>query len=150
MKKHLLALGALALAATFNAHAAAGTDYTQPYNDDTLYAEFGMKPGLTQIMDDFMLNLLADPRTRPAFEKANQTRVKAQLVEQFCEVLGGPCKYAGAPMKAMHASLGVDTAQFNALVEALQKAMDKHQIAFATQNKLLAKLAPMHRDVITR
>jgi hemoglobin len=28
--------------------------------------------------------------------------------------------------------------------------MDKHQVPFRAQNKLLAKLAPMHRDVITR
>ena len=148
MKKIILAL--CATACTLNVHAAAGTDYTQPYADDRLYAEFGKKEGLVQIMDDFLINLIADPRTRPAFEKANQPRLKAQLVDQFCEVLGGPCKYTGAPMQPMHASLNVDKAQFNALVEALQKAMDKHQIAFDTQNKLLAKLAPMHRDIITR
>jgi hemoglobin len=32
----------------------------------------------------------------------------------------------------------------------LQFAMDKNQVPFSTQNKLLAVLAPMHRDIITR
>lgn len=39
---------------------------------------------------------------------------------------------------------------FNALVEVLQSAMDAQGIPFAQQNRLLALLAPMHRDVITK
>ncbi len=35
------------------------------------------------------------------------------------------------------------------LLEVLQVAMDARNIPFATQNQLLARLAPMHRDVIT-
>ncbi len=148
MKKiNLLLLSAVV---SFNVYAAAGTDYTQPYANDQLYADFGKTEGLVKIMDDFMVNLLADPRTRPAFEKSDQVRIKAQLVVQFCEVLGGPCKYTGKPMMASHAALNVDKTQFNALVEALQNAMDKHQVSFDAQNKLLAKLAPMHREIITR
>jgi len=147
MKKLSLAMLAVL---SINAHAAAGTDYTQPYGNDQLYMAFGQKAGLAAIMDDFMVNLLADPRTRPAFEKFDQARIKAQLTDQFCEVLGGPCKYGGRAMQPVHAGLGIDKPRFNALVEALQKAMDKHGIDFDSQNKLLAKLAPMHRDVITR
>jgi hemoglobin len=37
--------------------------------------------------------------------------------------------------------------QFNALVEDLQKAMSERGIPFRAQNKLLAKLAPLHRDI---
>jgi hemoglobin len=31
----------------------------------------------------------------------------------------------------------------------LQVAMDQHDVPFSAQNKLLAKLAPMHREVVT-
>ena len=44
----------------------------------------------------------------------------------------------------------VGEADFNALVEDLQIAMDRKGIPFRSQNKLLAVLAPMHREVITR
>lgn len=114
------------------------------------YQALGEKPGLVKIMDDFMGNLLADARTRPFFEKADQTRIKEQLVIQFCAVLGGPCTYEGAPMGPLHASLGIRQEHFNALVEDLQLAMDKQGVPFRAQNKLLAKLAPMHREIITR
>jgi hemoglobin len=49
-----------------------------------------------------------------------------------------------------HKGLHLDTAQFDALVEDLELAMDKYDIPFRTQNRLLAILAPMERDVVTR
>jgi hemoglobin len=112
--------------------------------------DFGGEAGLTLLMDDFMVILLEDPRMRPFFEKVDQTRVKRQLVEQFCAILGGGCTYTGRDMKASHEGLRIDRADFNALVEDLQVAMDRRGIPFRSQNRLLAVLAPMHREVITK
>ena len=67
---------------------------------DQLYQAFGQKTGLVSLMDDFMTRLLADPRTAPHFQPANQQRVKEQLVDQFCALSGGPCVYKGADMKS--------------------------------------------------
>jgi hemoglobin len=116
---------------------------------DVLQA-FGGKEGLTKIMDDFMIGLLADKRTAAFFKEADQARVKAHLVDQLCEILNGGCVYKGAKMKPMHRELGINREHFNALVEQLQLAMDKHNVPFRAQNKLLAVLAPMHRDIVTR
>lgn len=113
-------------------------------------ADFGGEAGLTDLMETFMTGLLADPRTGPAFANADQTRVKRQLVEQFCVILGGDCAYSGRDMRSAHAGMKVDRAQFNALVEVLQVAMNQHDVPFRAQNKLLAKLAPMHREVVTQ
>ena len=96
-----------------------------------------------------MVRLLADPRTGPHFKPVDQAHVKAQLVDQFCVLTGGPCEYKGADMKSSHTNLDITKSDFNALVEVLQRSMDAQGIAFSQQNKLLAKLAPMHRDVIT-
>jgi hemoglobin len=116
--------------------------------DPATFKDFGEKPGLVRLMDDFMVNLLADPRTQPFFDKVDQKRVKEQLVDQFCEILRGPCKYNGAAMKPIHAGMAINREAFNALVEALQVAMDKNGVPFGSQNKLLAILAPMHRDIV--
>ncbi len=115
-----------------------------------VFDEFGGKAGLTSLMDDFMIDLVADPRTRPFFASADQVHIKQELTDQFCVILGGPCAYSGKDMKQTHAHLVIDRAQFNALVEDLQKAMDKHSIPFRAQNKLLGKLAPMSREIITK
>lgn len=117
--------------------------------DAAAFQAFGAKPGLVRLMDDFMQRLLSDPRTAPFFEQVNQAHVKQQLVDQFCELLGGPCRYEGVDMKAAHQDLEIRKRDFNALVENLQAAMAAQGIPFARQNQLLARLAPMHRDVIT-
>ena len=115
-----------------------------------VFADFGGMTGMTALMDDFMALMLADPKLRPFFENTEQERVKRQLAEQFCAILGGGCTYSGRDMKTTHAAFRIDRADFNALVEALQIAMDRRGIPFRSQNKLLAVLAPMHREVITR
>jgi len=113
-------------------------------------AEFGGKDGLTAMMEDFDTFIMADSRTRPFFEKVDRKRIKQQLVIQFCALLGGDCVYSGGNMKGIHRGLQITKEDFNALIEALQDAMDKHKVSFRAQNKLLAVLAPMHRDIIEK
>lgn len=140
MKNLMIACSLMLAAAAFAQDAAPAADG---------YRAFGEKPGLVRLMDDFMIRLMADPRTAPHFREANQKRLKEQLVDQFCQVLGGPCAYKGADMKSAHGDMEIRKSDFNALVEVLQQAMDAQGISFGEQNRLLAKLAPMHRDVIT-
>jgi hemoglobin len=109
--------------------------------------QFGGEPGLVALMDLFMTKLVADPRTKPFFENSNQAAVKKHLVEQFCVILGGGCTYTGRDMRTAHKGFDIQRSQFNALVEDLQKAMSERKIPFRAQNQLLAKLAPLHRDI---
>ena len=114
------------------------------------FQAFGGREGLVRVVDDLWENLLADPRTRPFFAKANRRRITGQLVDQFCMLLEGPCAYTGGDMRTMHKRHRIAMAEFNALVEALQDAMDANGVPFRAQNRLLAKLAPMYRDIVTR
>ena len=152
MHKSLFSLTLLACS-LLSTHAYAQTDATLGSTpaamSSPLYKTFGEKPGLVKLVDDFMERLVADPRTEPHFKPADQKHIKVQLVDQFCVVLGGPCVYKGADMKTSHSNLDITKADFNALVEVLQLAMKAQGIAFSSQNQLLAKLAPMYRDVIT-
>jgi hemoglobin len=116
--------------------------------DDALYRAFGGQDGLVKLMDDFMRRLLADRRMQPFFKDVNQQQVKDQLVVQVCELTGGPCKLKGPGMRKVHDGIDITRADFNALVEVLQQAMDAQGIAFGDQNRLLAKLAPMHREIV--
>ena len=116
---------------------------------DSLYKSLGEKAGLVRLMDDFVPRLFEHPRIGGHFKKTNAKNLKEQLVDQICMASGGPCVYKGGDMKSTHADLDITKGDFNALVEALQLAMDAQGIAFTAQNQLLARLAPMHRDVIT-
>ena len=149
MKQTWISIAAkFAIASTLMAAGASFAQQMAP-KDDQLYKAFGEKAGLVVLMDDFMVRLLADPRTSPHFQPANQQHVKEQLVEQLCALGGGPCVYKGADMKSSHANLEIKKSDFHALVEVLQVSMDAKGIPFRKQNDMLALLAPMHRDIIT-
>lgn len=120
-----------------------------PMEGTDTFDAFGGKEGLVRIMDDFMIGLVADPRTKQFFDNNKQAFIKAMLVEQMCELMNGGCKYPGRDMVASHANMKVNREAFNALVEQFQFAMDKHNVPFSAQNKLLAKLAPMYRQIET-
>ena len=115
----------------------------------TLYQALGQKAGIAALGDDFVGRVLRDERIKPHFKGTNPKALKDSLSDQFCQLSGGPCKYEGADMKAAHADMGIRKHEFNALVEDLQAAMDARGIPFTQQNRLLALLAPMHRDIIT-
>jgi hemoglobin len=117
--------------------------------DGALYAQFGGHDGVTRIIDDMFVSIDADSRLTGIFDPTKRPHTKAMLVEQFCRILGGGCVYSGKSMAEAHKDLGIQTADFNALVEDLQKAMDKNKVPFSAQNKLLAALAPQHRDIVT-
>ena len=107
------------------------------------------KAGIDRLADDFVERLLRHPRIGPQFKDTKPAAFKESLAEQFCVLSGGPCSYQGADMREVHADLDINKGDFNALVEVLQRAMDAQGIPFSQQNRLLALLAPMHRDVIT-
>ncbi|MFY3385580.1 group I truncated hemoglobin [Paracidovorax sp. MALMAid1276] len=115
-----------------------------------LYQALGEKAGITRLADDFVNRLVNDPRIGSHFKQIKPAALKESLADQFCQLAGGPCKYEGADMKSAHADMDINKGHFNALVEVLQSAMDAQGIPFAQQNRLLALLAPMHRDVITQ
>jgi hemoglobin len=118
--------------------------------DDSLYRDFGEREGLVKIIDDATGRWVGDERIKDTFDNINLVRFKRLLVDQLCELTGGPCHYKGRDMYHAHKGLALNNAQFNALVEDLQLAMDTYGIPFRTQNRLLAMLAPMQRDVVTR
>ena len=115
-----------------------------------LYVAFGERAGIAALMDDFVVRLKADKRTAPFFEKTNMPELARGLTDQLCMLSGGPCKYTGASMKKAHDDLDIRRRDFHALVEVLQDSMGAKGIPFAAQNRMLALLAPMHRDVVTK
>jgi hemoglobin len=122
----------------------------RPMAGDAVFRAFHGKDGIDRMVADLVSRYKADPRIKDIFAAADDRRLARMLSEQICYITGGPCHYTGRDMRAAHADMGVQTADFNALVEDLQAAMDAEKIPVWAQNKLLAKLAPMKRIVVTR
>jgi hemoglobin len=125
----------------------AGAD---PFEGAALFEAFNGEEGIARIVDDMVDRSLDDPRIKDVFAASDLVRLRRTLKEQFCYILGGPCDYTGKDMASSHKDHGIANREFNALVENLQLAMNTEGVPFRAQNKLLAKLAPMQRDVVTR
>lgn len=117
---------------------------------DTLYDNLGERAGLVRIVDRLAVLWMEDERVKHDFDNINMDRLKQRLVDELCQVAGGPCQYKGRSMQATHKGLHLDQAKFNAVAEDLQTAMEQSGISYWTQNRLIARLAPMQRDIVTR
>ncbi len=144
----LLALAAtIALAGPTQAQSA---DAMKPPGDDAVFQAFGGNTGIGKVIDDFLGIWQGDPRINGALKDADVERLGYLLKEQITQLTGGPAAYSGRDMKSAHQELGLHNADFNALAEDLQQAMDKNGVPVRAQNKLLAKLAPMQHVIVTK
>ena len=121
-----------------------------PAPDDATFRGLGGKPGIKKIVDTLIPLVLADPRIKESFTDTDMVNLAMRLEEQFCALSGGPCVYKGKDMVEIHDGLNITRAQFNALAEDLQIAMERVGVPSRYQNKLVAKLAPMQRGIVTK
>lgn len=122
----------------------------EPFEGDEMWRAFGGAEGVGRIVDGMLDRSAADPRTADIFRATDMVRLRRTLKEQFCFILGGGCVYTGRSMADAHDDIGLQATDFAVLVEHLQAAMRAEGIPFRVQNRFLAKLAPMHRDTVTR
>ncbi len=132
------ALFALAPLATTPAQASTG-----------YYQQFGGHQGVTALINRFVGNVLSDQRISPYFAHTNIPALKAALVSQVCNLEGGGCAF-NMNMHTIHEHMGVTQAAFNALAEDMIRALDEQRIPVAAQNNLLAKLAAMEPQIVTK
>jgi hemoglobin len=121
----------------------------------TLYDSLGGRAAIVKVVDDFVSNCAADARINSFFaatakDPKRLATFKTNLVDQICEASGGPCKYTGKDMKTAHAGMGISNTHFDALVEDLQKTLDKFKVAAADQKTLLGVLGPMRSQIVER
>ena len=116
--------------------------------DSTLDSAMGGEAVLKTAMDRFAEIVEADERINFTFAQSDIPKFKQLLFEQLCQLSGGPCRYSGRDMRTAHAKLAITTAEFNALAEDLYIALHKAGVSYRLQNKLMALLAPMQREIV--
>lgn len=121
-----------------------------PFEGEDMWTAFGGQAGVDRMVERFVALNVADPRIGDIFKGQDLVRLRRVLKEHFCHLLNGGCDYSGRRMKDAHHDMGLQQADMGALVENLQAAMRAEHIDFRAQNRLLAKLAPMEREVVER
>lgn len=121
-----------------------------PKQDQSLYVRLGGKPKIEAVVDDFVTRAVADLRISSRFATADIPHLKTMLVDQICQVSGGPCTYEGRDMKLTHAGMAIGGEEFDALVADLVTTMDKLDIGRREQMELLNTIRPMKSDIVDK
>jgi len=124
----------------------AGTE-TMPVQQ-SLHDRLGGKPAIAAVIDQFVANVAGDSRINGRFATTDIPRLKGNLVDQVCMASGGTCEYKGRDMKTTHAGMNISTADFDALVEDLIKALDTFKVPAREKSELLGLLGPMKKDIV--
>jgi hemoglobin len=129
----------------------AGCAAPPPPASPTLYQRLGGREGIALVVDDFVANLVADPRVNARFKDlkpADAAKLKSNVADFTCDAAGGPCAYLGKDMKTVHKGMNITETEWDATVEALVKALDKHKVGAREKNELLAMLGPLKKDIV--
>jgi hemoglobin len=126
-----------------------------PQATPSLYERLGGINAVSAVVDQFLVNVVADNRINASFSAtvANEYRttlLRNNLIDQICAGAGGPCVYKGKNMLEAHRGMNITDAQFNALVEDLVAALNTFNVKEKEQQDLLAILGPMKSDIVGR
>ncbi|QGX40575.1 group I truncated hemoglobin [Permianibacter aggregans] len=117
-------------------------------DETSLYQRLGGEKGVQTIAERLIDHSSEHPETRRSFDKVDLVKLKQSLATQLCELSEGPCRYQGDDMRRVHKGLGISEREFYAMVEHLRVILDDMAIDTRSKNQLLAKLAPMKKDVV--
>ncbi len=135
---------AVAVAATWTLSSAT-TSFSA---ERSLYERLGGVGAIQAVVTKFINNVGADKRINGRFSTTDLKQLNKHLVDQVCQASGGPCTYTGRDMKTTHKGMKITTADFNALVEDLVKALDTFNVGKQEKDELLAVLGPMKKDIV--
>ena len=116
--------------------------------DDALFQDLGGRDKISAFTRDLVDRIGKDPRIAHFFAESDMGRLHDRLTDMVCHLTGEKRRYRGANMYRAHEGLGIRDADFDALVEDLEAAMDDYDVPWSTQARLLAVLAPIKRDVV--
>jgi hemoglobin len=121
---------------------------TEP--EPTLYRRLGGYDIIATVIDDMFLALRADPafaRFGAGRSIDSHNRARQLLVDQICQLSGGPCIYIGRDMKTSHTGLGITASEWTANMKHAEAALIKNDVMGTERTEFLS-LFEHYRDEI--
>lgn len=120
---------------------------------ESLYNRLGAIDGVSDLVDEFIANIFADESIRTRFiptvsDNHRYNLFRLNLIDQFCELAEGPCTYKGETMLEAHTGMNISKEEYDALIAALELAMEELEIAEFDQEEILRGLSPMEDDIV--
>jgi hemoglobin len=151
MKGLLVLVAAMTLVACATMQQSEPTLYDRFRAVDTTGVPVQGRSAIGIVVESFVANMVADSRVNARFKDLKpeaRGKLTSSLADQLCQAAGGPCSYYGKDMKTTHQGMKITEAEWNATVENMAKALDKHKVAEREKKDVLAALGPMKGDIV--
>lgn len=117
----------------------------------SLYRRLGGYDVIAAIIDDLFAALRADPafaRFGSGRSTDSHMRARQLLVDQMCELTGGPCHYIGRDMVTSPAGLAISGAEWDANMKHADAALFKNGVPDAERAEFLALFERYRDDIV--
>ena len=122
-----------------------------PTDKASLYKRIGGYDVIAAVIDDLLGMLRAEPRfSRFGMGRSldSHQRARQLLVDQMCQLAGGPCFYIGRDMKTSHAGLAITEEEWQINLDYTRKALSNHHVGEREQAEFLALFERYKQDIV--
>jgi hemoglobin len=144
---------ALATAALVPAASGLGQGMSSMPKENSLYHRMGGYDVIAEVVDGFIGHL----KTDPAFNRFGGGRsissliaTRQLIVDQLCNLTGGPCMYIGRPMKMAHAGLGITQQEWDKSITFWKASLEKAKVGEPEQKEFLAIIENLQKDIVEK
>lgn len=119
----------------------------------SLYVRLGGYDAIALVTDDFVSRLIDDKNLAKFFGGHSQDslkKIRMHVINQLCEVAGGPCNYTGRDMRTAHKGLGITGADWDEAVKHLVATLDKFKVPKTEKDELLAAISGLKKDIVDK
>jgi len=145
-KQHVVTLAACFLLIVL----ASGFVYAQ---QKSLYERLGGYDAIAAVTDDFIGRLATDSTESRFFvghSDDSKQRIRQHIVDQLCQLTGGPCVYKGRDMKTTHKGLGITQADWDISVKHLVATLDKFKVPEKEKNEVLIAVSGLKDQIVEK
>jgi hemoglobin len=120
---------------------------------ESLYKRLGGYDAIAAVTDDFLGRLAADPTQSRFFvghSDDSKQRIRQHIIDQLCQLTGGPCVYKGRDMKTTHKGLGITQADWDSSVKHLVATLDKFKVPEKEKNEVLTAVSGLKDQIVEK
>lgn len=118
---------------------------------ESLYKRLGGYDAIAAVTDDFITRLATDKTLSRFFVASSddtKKKIRQHIVDQLCNVTGGPCFYMGRTMKDAHQGMKITESDWTITVQLLTATLNKFNVPAKEQGEFMAIAASVKKDIV--
>lgn len=82
--------------------------------------------------------------------ESSKKKLRQLQVDMICEATGGPCYYTGRDMKTVHKGMGIEGADWAAIITHLVEVLNSLKVPDLEQKEVLGLINGLKNDIVEK